>query len=40
MIDRQNHIPLYIQLKEELCKNIKLGVWEVETQIPTEKNLI
>jgi GntR family transcriptional regulator len=40
MIDRQKHIPLYIQLKEELCENIKLGVWEVDTQIPTEKDLV
>ncbi len=40
MLDRDKYIPLYIQLKEELKNNIKEGVWEVDTQIPTEKLLM
>lgn len=40
MIDRNKHIPLYIQLKEELIQKIKVGVWDVECQIPTEKALM
>lgn len=40
MIDRYKHIPLYIQLKEELIEKIKSGVWEVDSQISTEKELI
>lgn len=40
MLDRDKYIPLYIQLKEELKNNIKEGVWEVDSQIPTEKLLM
>jgi len=40
MIDRNKHIPLYIQLKEDLIEKIKSGVWGVECQIPTEKLLM
>lgn len=40
MIDRSNHIPLYIQLKEEIAKKIQEGVFEVDSQIPTEKELM
>ncbi|WP_069649032.1 GntR family transcriptional regulator [Caloranaerobacter ferrireducens] len=40
MLDRYKPIPLYIQLKEELLKKIREGIWEVETQIPTEKKLM
>lgn len=40
MIDRNKHVPLYIQLKEEIAKKIKEGVFEVESQIPTEKELM
>lgn len=40
MIDRNKHIPLYIQLKEELIEKIKNGVWGEKDQIPTEKALI
>lgn len=40
MIDRTKHIPLYIQLKEELVEKIKNGVWDINSQIPTEKALM
>ena len=40
MIDRTKHIPLYIQLKEEIVKKIRKGVWDVDSQIPTEKALM
>lgn len=40
MIDRTKHIPLYIQLKEELVQKIKKDVWDVDSQIPTEKELM
>ena len=40
MIDRRKSIPLYVQLKEEILKNIKSGVWEEGSQIPTEKELM
>lgn len=40
MLNRDKHIPLYIQLKEELLRKIKEGIWEIEAQIPTEKELM
>lgn len=40
MINRNKHIPLYIQLKEDLLQRIKEGIWEIEAQIPTEKELM
>ncbi len=40
MIDRNNPIPLYIQLKDKLHKSIKDGTWDVDMQIPTEKELM
>jgi len=40
MIDRNKHIPLYIQLRDELIQKIKSEVWDVECQIPTEKALM
>lgn len=40
MIDRTKHVPLYIQLKEELVQKIRKGVWDVDSQIPTEKALM
>lgn len=40
MIDKRKHIPLYIQLKEELQRKIKDGIWEMDNQIPTEKALM
>ncbi len=40
MIDRKKHIPLYIQLKDDLIEKIKSEMWGVECQIPTEKALM
>lgn len=40
MINRNKHIPLYIQLRDDLIGKIKEGVWGVECQIPTEKALM
>lgn len=40
MLDRRKHIPLYFQLKEDLINRIKEGIWEVDTQIPSEKVLM
>jgi GntR family transcriptional regulator len=40
MIDKHNHMPLYIQLKEELEGKIKNGQWEVDFQIPSENALM
>lgn len=40
MLDRDSHVPLYIQLKNELTSKIKQGKWEIDTQIPTEKELM
>lgn len=40
MLDRDLHIPLYIQLKEEICRKVKQGMWEVDSKIPTEKELM
>lgn len=40
IIDRNNPLPLYIQLKEELSKGIVEGRWKVDSQIPTEQELM
>lgn len=40
MIDRSKHVPLYIQLKDEISGKIKDGVWEIDSQIPTERELM
>lgn len=40
MIDRTKHVPLYIQLKEDVVQQIKKGVWDIDSQIPTEKALM
>lgn len=40
MLDRFKHVPLYIQLKDELIDNIKNENWKVDAQIPTEKSLM
>lgn len=40
MIDKYNSIPLYIQLKDLMIKKIKDEEWEVNSQIPTEKELM
>jgi len=40
MIDKRSPVPLYIQLKEEIMKKIKDGVYAVDGQIPTEKEFM
>jgi GntR family transcriptional regulator len=40
MLNREMHVPLYIQLKEELTRKIKEGKWEIDMQIPTEIKLM
>lgn len=40
MINKNKHMPLYIQLRDDLIKKIKEGAWDVECQIPTEKALM
>ena len=40
MIDRYNKTPLYIQVKEEITKEITSGRWEINSQIPTERELM
>lgn len=40
MLDRRSYMPLYIQLKNELIDKIKNGTWPVDSQIPTEKDLM
>ncbi|MEW9094926.1 MAG: GntR family transcriptional regulator [Clostridiaceae bacterium] len=40
MLDRRKPIPIYIQLKEEIVKKVKEGTYEVDTQIPTEKEFM
>lgn len=40
MLDKRSHLPLYIQLKDELIKKIMDNTWEVESQIPSEKALM
>lgn len=40
MIDKHKHIPLYIQLKDELIQKIKDEVWEIDSKISTEKELM
>lgn len=40
MLNRNKHIPLYIQLREELQRKIKDDTWEIEGQIPTERELM
>lgn len=40
MIDKNLHIPLYIQLKEHLMEGIVSGVYPPGSQLPTEKELI
>jgi len=40
MIDKRNHMPLYIQLQEELEGRIKNGQWNVDFQIPSENALM
>lgn len=40
MIDKRKHIPLYIQLKDEISDKIRDGIYEVDRQIPSEKTLM
>ena len=40
MIDKYKHIPLYIQLKDLIIEKIKSDQWEVNSQIPSEKELM
>ena len=40
MIDKYKPIPLYIQLKDLIIEKIKNNDWEVNSQIPTEKELM
>lgn len=40
MLDRDTHVPLYIQLKNEIAEKIKNGEWEIDSKIPTEKDLM
>ena len=40
MIYKDKHIPLYIQLKDLIIENIRSGKWEVNSQIPSEKELM
>ena len=40
MIDKRKHIPLYIQLKDEILDKIRNGTYEVDKQIPSEKVLM
>jgi GntR family transcriptional regulator len=40
MIDKNNPIPLYLQLKEHLMEQITVGKYPLGSQLPTEKALI
>ncbi|MFZ2413363.1 MAG: GntR family transcriptional regulator [Candidatus Cryosericum sp.] len=40
MLNRQNHMPLYAQLKDELADRIKHGTMSVGSQIQTEAELM
>ena len=38
-IDRNSHLPLYIQLKQRLMEQIRLGEWKPGEKIPTEEEI-
>ncbi|WP_425449843.1 GntR family transcriptional regulator [Dethiothermospora halolimnae] len=40
MVNRRKPIPLYLQLKEEILEKIKKEKWTIDSQIPTEKELM
>jgi GntR family transcriptional regulator len=40
MLDKQSHMPLYAQLKDELANRIKHGIMSVGSQIETEAELM
>lgn len=39
-MDRLSSIPLYLQLKNDIIEKIEKGVWSVNDQIPSEKELM
>jgi len=40
MIDKKSGIPLYIQLKDEILNKIDNDIWDIDSQIPTEMELM
>ncbi|AFM43222.1 putative transcriptional regulator [Desulfosporosinus acidiphilus SJ4] len=38
-LDRKSGVPYYIQLKEQIRRNITQGVWAAGTKLPTEREL-
>jgi GntR family transcriptional regulator len=40
MIDRESGIPLYIQLKDEILNKIDNNIWDIDSKIPTEMELM
>jgi len=40
MLSKQSHVPLYIQLRNEILDKIRSEVWPTDSQIPTEKALM
>lgn len=40
VIDRDNHMPLYIQLRDDMKRRMNDGQWEVGERIPTERELM
>lgn len=40
MINRNNPVPLYIQLRDDIKGKIKNEVWNIDSKIPTEKELM
>jgi len=38
-LDRQNGVPYYIQLKEQIKEKIRQGSWPAGTKLPTERDL-
>jgi GntR family transcriptional regulator len=40
MLDKRSHVPLYIQLRNEILQKIRDEIWPTNSQIPTEKALM
>lgn len=40
MIDKESRIPLYIQLKDEILNKIDNNIWDIDSKIPTEMELM
>ncbi len=40
MLDPYNHLPLYVQLRDALRKQVETGQWKVGSQVPTEAELM